>query len=173
MIPTGWLIQREGGLGALQVFGRESEVPFENKVKLEKSESQQCLPLLVSPNQMGLGAAYLRVQIRNCISWLSKIDLTSSSCCFCSAAQLCPTLFDPMGCSNQAPLSSTISQVCSNSCPYCLVHLWFQKRLPRLCCFLLPLFGTLRDTAWRPGGPGEAQVPLYEFNNTRSASVTR
>ena len=108
---SNWVTDTKGGgLGVLRVFGRESEVPSENKAKLEKSESQQGLPLLVSPNQLGLGVAYLRVQIRNCTSRLKKIDLTSSSCRFCSAAQLCPTLFDPIHCSSQAPLSSTISQ---------------------------------------------------------------
>ena len=75
MIPAGWLKQKEGGLGVLQVLGWESEVQFENEVKFKNSESHQCLPVLMSPNQLGLGAAPLRVQIRNYISQLKKMDL--------------------------------------------------------------------------------------------------
>lgn len=77
MTPTGRLKQKEGGLGVLQVLGWESEVQFENEVKFKNSESHQCLPLLMSPNHLGLGPASLGVQIRNSISQLKNMDLIS------------------------------------------------------------------------------------------------
>ena len=167
MIPTGWLIQRGGRLGVLQVFGRESEVPFENKVKLEKSESQQWA-LLVSPNPMGLGAAIWEFRPE-----LKKMDLTSS--CFCSAAQPCLTLSDPMDCSNRAPLSSTISQSLLTFMSILSgASLTPNMSFPISVAFCsLSLELCMTQPNWTPGGPGKAQVPLYQFNNTHGASVTR
>ena len=40
----------------------------------------------------------------------------SAPCCCCSVAKLCPTLCDPMDCSNQVLCSSLSSRVGSNSC---------------------------------------------------------
>ena len=42
------------------------------------------------------------------------------SCCFlcCSVTKSCLTLCNPMDCSTLAPLSSSITRVCSNSCPW-------------------------------------------------------